>query len=224
MKANTTLNADAALADGAPVEHGGSPWKRALDLLIAAPLAVFLSPLLLVLALAIRCSDRGPALFVQTRYGLGGRTFSCFKFRTMVADAGERLEALLAADPAAREEWARDRKLRNDPRITRFGRFLRKSSLDELPQLINILRGEMSIVGPRPIVREEIERYGRSFGHYCAVRPGVTGLWQISGRNDTTYEERVALDVEYVERWSIWLDLRIIALTLPAVLFSRGAY
>lgn len=226
MKYDSTINVDAGAAGlGRDVPPNGlSPAKRALDIALAAPLALFLSPFLLCIALIIRLRDRGPALFVQDRYGLGGRTFRCFKFRTMVPDAAERLKSLLESDPAAREEWAKDQKLRNDPRITPIGNILRKTSIDELPQLINILRGEMSIVGPRPIVRDEIDKYGVHFADYCAVRPGVTGLWQVSGRNDTTYDERVALDVEYVARQSFWLDVRIILMTIPAVLFSRGAY
>lgn len=142
----------------------------------------------------------------------------------MLVDAPARLEALLARDPEAREEWARDQKLRNDPRITKLGAFLRKTSLDEVPQLFNIIRGEMSIVGPRPIVHAEIVRYEELFLYYCAAKPGVTGLWQVSGRNDVTYRERVLMDAEYAKSWNLWKDIKIILATLPAVLFSRGAY
>jgi Undecaprenyl-phosphate galactose phosphotransferase WbaP len=202
----------------------GWGWKRVLDLAIAAPLALFLAPLLLLVAALIKLRDGGPALFVQSRVGLNGETFRCLKFRTMVTDSAAVLERLLANDPVARAEWDADQKLRCDPRVTAVGRFLRKTSLDELPQLLNILKGEMSIVGPRPIVPAEIVRYGAHFNDYCAVKPGVTGLWQVSGRNDTTYAERVALDVAYVRNWSIWLDLSIILRTVPAVLFSKGAY
>lgn len=197
--------------------------KRVTDILIAAVALVFLLPILLPLAIAIRLSDGGPALFSHRRVGRDGREFYCFKFRSMVVDANERLEDLLERDPKARREWAETQKLENDPRITSFGDFLRKSSLDELPQLINILRGEMSIVGPRPIVSGEIEKYGDHFDKYCRVRPGLTGLWQISGRSDTTYDERVALDVEYVSDWSYANDLKIMVKTVPAVLLSDGA-
>ncbi len=201
-----------------------SVLKRLMDIAIAAPMLVLLAPLLLAVAIIVRIQDKGPALFAQNRIGLDGRAFRCYKFRTMCTDAAARLETLLATDADARAEWARDQKLRNDPRITRIGKLLRKSSLDELPQLWNILVGEMSIIGPRPIVASEIERYGADFGAYCSVRPGVTGLWQVSGRNDTTYEQRVAMDVYYATHWTIWLDLEILFKTLPAILFSRGAY
>lgn len=212
------------VAAGARPGAADSALKRALDLAIAIPMLVFLAPLLLLLGALVQFTDRGPAFFVQRRCGLNGKMFDCVKFRSMVVDADARLKALLEADPVAREEWARDQKLRNDPRLTRIGKFLRKTSLDELPQLWNIIRGDMSIVGPRPIVSSEITRYGVHYADYCAVRPGVTGLWQVSGRNDTTYDERVQLDVRYVQTWTIWLDLEIIFGTVPAVLFSRGAY
>ncbi len=197
--------------------------KRATDFLLAATALIFLLPVLVPIACAIRLSDGGPALFKQKRIGRDGREFMCYKFRSMVVDSKERLERLLAENPRARAEWQATQKLEDDPRITPFGNFLRKSSLDELPQLINILRGEMSIVGPRPIVRNEIEKYGEYFEHYCQVRPGLTGLWQVSGRSDTTYDERVALDVKYVNDWSYTQDIKIIAMTIPAVLMSDGA-
>lgn len=197
--------------------------KRTTDFFIAAIALIFLLPVMLPLAIAIRLSDGGSALFKQKRIGRDGKEFRCYKFRSMVVDADVRLKRLLAADPKARMEWQATQKLENDPRITAFGRFLRKSSLDELPQLLNILKGEMSIVGPRPIVRNEVEKYGDYFGHYCQVRPGLTGLWQVSGRSDTTYGERVALDVQYVSDWSYTSDIKIMAMTIPAVLMSDGA-
>lgn len=198
--------------------------KRALDLFVAIPTLLFISPLMVALALFIRLQDGGPALFKQKRIGHGGREFTCYKFRSMLVDAPQRLEALLANDPEARAEWDRDQKLRNDPRITRLGAFIRKTSLDEVPQLFNIIKGEMSVVGPRPIVHSEIARYEELFPYYCAARPGVTGLWQVSGRNNTTYRERVELDAVYAKSWTIWRDVKIILATIPAVLFSRGAY
>lgn len=198
--------------------------KRTLDVVIAFIALIFLAPIMLVLAFLIRNRDGGPALFRQKRIGLDGKEFLCLKFRSMVTNAAEELDKVLKSDPEAAAEWARDQKLRNDPRITPVGRFIRKTSLDELPQLINILKGEMSIIGPRPIVQNEIEKYGVFFQDYASVKPGVTGLWQISGRNDTTYEERVQLDVDYAKKWSIWLDLKILFMTIPAVLFSKGAY
>jgi len=169
----------------------------------------------------IKRHDGGPAIFAQDRIGHGGRVFRCYKLRSMVVDSQARLEALLESDPAARAEWEATQKLKNDPRITRLGQFLRKSSLDELPQLWNIFMGEMSIVGPRPIVQNEIAKYGADFIYYTDVRPGLTGLWQVSGRSETTYEERVALDVEYVREWSFFRDIKVILLTIPAILASR---
>lgn len=197
--------------------------KRTTDFLIAAIALFFLLPVLVPLAIVIRLSDGGPALFKQKRIGRDGKEFQCYKFRSMVVDANERLRLLLESDPRARRQWHATQKLENDPRITAFGQFLRKSSLDELPQLINILKGEMSIVGPRPIVQNEVEKYGDYFGHYCQVRPGLTGLWQVSGRSDTSYGERVALDVQYVSDWSYASDLKIMVMTIPAVLMSDGA-
>lgn len=198
--------------------------KRGFDLFIALSALIFLSPMMLVIAFLIKNKDGGPALFKQTRIGLNGEEFTCLKFRSMVTNAAEELENLLKSDPVAAAEWAKDQKLRNDPRITAVGGFIRKTSLDELPQLLNILKGEMSIIGPRPIVANEVAKYGTDFEHYAAVKPGVTGLWQISGRNDTTYDERVQLDVTYAKEWSFWLDLKIFFLTIPAVVFSKGAY
>jgi exopolysaccharide production protein ExoY len=197
---------------------------RVMDVVAAVAAIVFTAPLLLVIALLIWIGDGGPVVFSQQRIGYGGRRFSCFKFRTMVVDAEERLNAVLEADPASRREWLADHKLRADPRITRLGGFLRRSSLDELPQLFNILGGEMSLVGPRPIVAAEICRYGRHFRSYCSVRPGLTGLWQISGRNDVCYRQRVAYDVLYARRRTTLLNLAIIAKTAPAVLARRGCY
>jgi lipopolysaccharide/colanic/teichoic acid biosynthesis glycosyltransferase len=157
--------------------------------------------------------------------GRGGALFGCLKFRSMVIDSEARLAELLARDPAARAEWEATRKLKRDPRVTSVGRFLRASSLDELPQLINVLRGEMSLVGPRPVIQAELEQhYGAAAAHYMSVRPGITGLWQVSGRNDTTYEQRVRLDVSYVARASFAEDLRILLATPVAVLRRRGAY
>jgi len=198
--------------------------ERAFDVVLALGALVFFAPVMLIVAVAIWLQDGGPAFFVQTRMGRGAEPFSCLKFRTMVVDAEERLAALLASDPVARTEWARDQKLRRDPRITALGAFLRKSSLDELPQLFNILRGEMSVVGPRPIVKAEVPRYGRWYRDYCSVRPGLTGLWQVSGRNDVDYRRRVALDVAYARRRSLGLYLRIVLATIPAVLLRSGSY
>jgi Undecaprenyl-phosphate galactose phosphotransferase WbaP len=198
--------------------------KRALDIIGAGVGLVLLAPFFLIVALMVR-ADGGPAFFAHQRVGRGGKLFGCLKFRSMVTDSQARLEALLANDPAARAEWEATRKLKNDPRITRIGRFLRSTSLDELPQLINVLRGQMSLVGPRPVLEAELDRYyGASAAHYMAVRPGITGLWQVSGRSETTYESRVALDVSYVSRPSLLSDISILLRTPVAVLSRRGAH
>lgn len=197
--------------------------KRAIDIVGAVFGLVFAAPFLLVAMIMIRRHDGGPAIFAQDRIGHGGKVFRCYKLRSMVVDAQERLDHLLATDPVARAEWEDTQKLTDDPRITRLGRFLRKSSLDELPQLWNIIMGDMSIVGPRPIVQNEIAKYGADFIYYTDVRPGLTGLWQVSGRSDTTYDERVALDVKYVREWSFFRDIKVILLTIPAIIWSRGA-
>jgi exopolysaccharide production protein ExoY len=197
--------------------------KAVFDKIVAAVLLVFFLPFFAVVALLLLCFDRGPVLFRHERLGKGTRKFQVLKFRTMVCDADRRLEELLASDPAARDEWERSRKLKNDPRVSSIGRFLRKTSLDELPQLVNVLRGEMSLVGPRPIVEDEIKHYGRDFYAYQSVMPGVTGMWQVKGRSSTTYEERVALDVEYFRTRSFRQDLSLLLLTVPMVLLRRGA-
>ncbi|MEM7327215.1 MAG: sugar transferase [Pseudomonadota bacterium] len=194
-----------------------------MDVILALVGLVFAFPIMLIVAILIKSSGRGSVFFAQSRIGLQGETFKCYKFRTMVMDADEQLRLLLERDPEARREWESTQKLKNDPRITPLGRFLRKSSLDELPQLINILRGEMSIVGPRPIVQSEIEKYGPFYPSYAAVRPGLTGLWQVNGRSDTEYDQRVQLDRAYAENWSMRSDMAIVAKTIPALLFSRGA-
>ena len=186
-------------------------------------LIAFLAPVMLATALIVLLQDGGPVIFKHRRIGRNGETFECLKFRTMAVDAQARLAALLASDATAREEWARDQKLRCDPRITPLGGFLRKTSLDELPQLINVLRGEMNLVGPRPIVESEIARYGRRFRSYRAVKPGITGLWQVSGRNDVAYSTRVALDALYARRQSPGLDIWILLRTVPAVLMRQGS-
>ncbi len=197
---------------------------QAIDRVGALFVLILAMPLMLLVALAIMIASPGPVLFKQKRIGRGGKLFDCYKFRTMEVDAERRLEALLASSAKARLEWARDQKLKDDPRIHMLGNFLRKSSLDELPQLFNVLRGEMSLVGPRPIVEAEAERYGRYFSHYCAVRPGITGLWQISGRNDVHYRRRVAFDVVYVRKGRVGDNIRILAMTVPAVLGAKGSY
>jgi exopolysaccharide production protein ExoY len=210
--------------EGRARDLSGGLACRLFDIIIALLALLFTAPLFLAVATVVTLSDGGPALFGHQRIGVGGRGFRCLKFRSMVQDADNRLAECLARDPGARAEWARDHKLRKDPRITPLGDFLRRSSLDELPQLINVLRGEMSIVGPRPIVSAEIPKYGARFSAYCRVRPGITGLWQVSGRNDTSYRRRVAMDTIYARNKRLSWDLKIVLLTVPAVLLARGSY
>ena len=197
--------------------------KRAFDIAASLALIVLFGPLLLLLALAVRC-DGGPALFGHRRIGAGGTSFRCWKFRSMVPDAEAVLAHTLATDPKARAEWDRDFKLRQDPRVTPLGAFLRKSSLDELPQLFNVIKGEMSLVGPRPVVQQELERYGQDVHYYLMAKPGMTGLWQVSGRNDTDYATRVSLDVAYVKGLSLRRDMLILVKTVSVVFRGSGAY
>jgi exopolysaccharide production protein ExoY len=198
--------------------------KRSLDLFLAIAALIFLAPLFLVIALMIKLSDGGPIFYRHTRCGRGGLPFACYKFRTMRVNADEHLRDVLKNDAGLAEEWAHHQKLKKDPRITKFGLFLRKTSLDELPQIFNILLGDMSVIGPRPVTFEELPRYGRSLIYYSAARPGITGLWQVSGRNDTTYEERIAFDTQYVKQWSMKKDISILLRTVPVVLLAKGAY
>lgn len=198
--------------------------KYTFDMLCCIMGAVVLVPIFLIISLLIFIDSPGPVIFAHRRLRNKGKEFNCYKFRTMVLDAETALERHLAESPDAREEWERDHKLKDDPRITRFGRFLRKTSLDELPQLINVIKGEMSLVGPRPIVRAEVPKYGELINDYYLVRPGLTGYWQISGRNDISYDTRVAMDSWYVRNWSFWLDIDIILKTFKVVLKKDGAY
>ena len=198
--------------------------KRMFDIICTICGGLLFSPVLLWIFIWVKMDSEGPAIYKQKRVGKNGKEFNCYKFRSMVIDSKERLEKLLATDPKAKEEWERDFKLKNDPRITKSGAFLRKTSLDELPQLLNVLKGEMSLVGPRPIVQKEVPRYEQYIKEYYMVLPGITGLWQVSGRSDTTYPERVAMDMWYVHNWSVWLDLVLLWRTAAAVIQSRGAY
>ena len=194
-----------------------------LNQLAAALLLLLLSPVMAVVAFLIWKRDGAPVFFAHYRVGHDGKLFRCLKFRSMLRNSEQVLADLLRDDPAARAEWARDQKLTNDPRITGVGHFLRKTSLDELPQLFNVLRCEMSLVGPRPITVGELTRYGRVRWHYLSVRPGITGLWQVSGRNNTSYEERVALDQRYVEQRTLLGDLGILLKTVRVVVLREGA-
>jgi lipopolysaccharide/colanic/teichoic acid biosynthesis glycosyltransferase len=200
--------------------------KRGGDILFSLAVLTLGSPLYLLLGLLVKLTSRGPVFYVQQRVGRDYTSFGCIKFRTMRRDADKLLSALLAQSPDLEEEFRNDFKLRNDPRITRLGQFLRRSSLDELPQFLNVLRGEMSVVGPRPIVRKELPRYGDRMDEVLAVRPGLTGLWQVSGRNNLSYDERVKLDVRYARHRSLRLDLRIMLRTIQVIIDprDRGAY
>jgi Undecaprenyl-phosphate galactose phosphotransferase WbaP len=198
--------------------------KRGTDLVIAVIAAIFLVPMFAVLGAAIKITSPGPVFYGHTRVGRGNSRFKAWKFRTMIANADAALHDHLAKHPELREEWERDHKLKNDPRVTALGRWMRKWSIDELPQVFNVLVGEMSIVGPRPFVEAEIVKYGKHFETVNSVLPGITGLWQVCGRNDTTYDERVQLDMYYVLHWSPWMDLYLLVRTIKTVLFTKGAY
>lgn len=201
------------------------PLKRAFDLAFSFLFLTFFSPFFLILALSIRISSHGRAIYSHERIGRGGKAFKCYKFRTMYEDAESRLEALLRSNPTLREEWNRSFKLKNDPRITPFGRFLRKTSLDELPQFWNVFKGDLSIVGPRPVVQEELNHhFGVKAYKILSIRPGLTGLWQVSGRSDTSYETRIRLDETYVDTQSFFLDLKLILKTIPCMICLKGAY
>jgi len=201
----------------------GARIKRSMDVVLAGMGVTVLSPLLLVIAALVKSTSHGPVLFGHRRLGEGGRPILVYKFRSMVVDAETALFTMFAEDPALRVEYEATYKLRNDPRITRLGRWLRRTSLDELPQLFNVLRGDLSLVGPRPIVESEIAKYGPAAAAILRVSPGVTGLWQVSGRSDLDYAERVRLDMDYIANWSLWLDLRILMATIPAVIRRKGA-
>jgi Undecaprenyl-phosphate galactose phosphotransferase WbaP len=198
--------------------------KRLIDVVLCAIAAVPVIPLTIFVAAAIRLSSPGPVFYGHLRSGKNGRMFKTWKFRTMVLDAEARLQAILAADPAAKAEWEADRKLTRDPRVTKVGAFLRKTSLDEVPQILNILVGQMSFVGPRPVTESELSKYGKRAAYILSVKPGLSGMWQISGRSDTGYEERVMLDSYYFQNWSIWLDVWILIKTVGVVLRGKGAY
>ncbi|CUH78726.1 Undecaprenyl phosphate N,N'-diacetylbacillosamine 1-phosphate transferase [Tritonibacter multivorans] len=211
-------------------EHGfampvGGVLKRVFDIAFSSFALISLSPLMIVICFLLKIVGRGPVFFVHQRIGHGEKPFGCIKFRTMVVDADKRLQDLIANDPEARAEFLRDRKLRNDPRIVPvIGTFLRSTSLDELPQFFNVLLGDMSVVGPRPVTRDEFEDYGSVKPRYASVRPGITGLWQVSGRNNMSFDERVSIDRTYIDTWSFPQDLKIILKTLKVVTKREGAY
>lgn len=197
--------------------------KRTFDIFFSILLLIILSPLFIFLIFKIS-RDGGNAIYGHTRVGMNGKKFKCYKFRSMVINSQEVLDHILSTDPKAKLEWAKDFKLKNDPRITKLGHFIRKTSIDELPQLWNVLIGDMSFVGPRPVTEKELERYRQYMKYYLAVRPGITGLWQISGRNDITYNERIRLDIRYIISWSLLKDFIILFKTISVVFFRKGAY
>ena len=226
IPANAEYVARSAVVESDAAAYAPPPLrlsKRLFDIVGSIGLFILLSPVFLVIMVAIRSTGK-QVFFGHSRVGYGHETFRCYKFRSMVPDAEERLRKLLVEDPSAMLEWKATHKLKNDPRVTPIGAFLRKSSLDELPQLWNVLKGDMSLVGPRPIVSEELERYGNKAKDYCSVRPGMTGLWQILGRSNVTYSRRVSLDVSYVRKQGFWLDIWILFKTLGVVLRRVGAY
>ena len=202
----------------------GLASKRAVDVVLALSGILLLAPLLAICYVVTACCSPGPILFRHKRVGFNGKRFDCLQFRTTATDAPERLHQHLEKDPVAAAEWAENRKLRNDPRVTAIGAILRRSSLDELPQLFNVIKGDMSIVGPRPVTEEELSRYPSATSAYFACRPGITGLWQVGGRSTTTFNRRVALDSYYARQWSMILDAKILMATIPAVCFSDTAY
>jgi Undecaprenyl-phosphate galactose phosphotransferase WbaP len=203
------------------------PWnlgiKRFIDVFVVIAGGIVVLPFLLFIAFLIKATSPGPALYKHNRLGLNGKTIGVYKFRSMVRDSGERLKELLE-DPNIREEWESSHKLRDDPRITPVGKFLRRTSLDEFPQIINVLKGEMSLVGPRPVTEEEVSKYGDDFSRIFSVKPGMTGLWQVSGRSDMDYRDRVVYDTYYLQSWSIWLDLWVLYKTSGVVIKGKGAY
>jgi len=198
--------------------------KRFVDLTIVIVGGLLILPFLLLIALLIKLSSPGPVLYGHKRLGTNGKHFTAYKFRSMVIDSQERLQKLFESDPEIKKEWDKNHKLQNDPRVTAIGRFLRRTSIDEFPQLLNILKGEMSLVGPRPIVDEEVSKYGEDFGWIFSVKPGLTGMWQVSGRSETDYTARVLYDTYYLQSWSVWLDIWILFMTFGAVIRGKGAY
>ncbi len=201
------------------------PWKRAFDILFSSFFMAIGSPIFLTIFLMVKWGSKGPVIYSHERIGRGGIPFKCYKFRSMYPDADERLAEILKSCPQKKAEWEATHKLKEDPRITKIGAFLRKTSLDELPQFWNVLIGDLSVVGPRPVVRKEIiTHFGPKAGKILSIRPGLTGIWQVSGRNNTSYKKRIQLDEQYVDNHSFFGDLLLIFKTVPQMIFSKGAY
>lgn len=214
-----------SLKDMLSVKVRHIPWKRAFDVFFSLFVLIFASPLFITLFLLVKFSSKGPAVYSHERIGRGGKPFRCYKFRSMYSDADIRLEEILKSCPEKREEWEKFHKLKDDPRITKIGAFLRKTSLDELPQFWNVVIGDLSVVGPRPVVKNEIiKHFGVKANKILSIRPGLTGIWQVSGRSNTSYQERIRLDEQYVDHHSFLGDLKLIFLTIPQMIFSKGAY
>jgi len=198
--------------------------KRLLDLIMVIFGGILISPFIIFIVITIKLSSPGPVLYKHKRLGKDGKHFYAYKFRSMITDADAQLKNIMEKEPELKTEWENNHKLQNDPRITGIGRFLRRTSIDELPQLINIFKGEMYLVGPRPIVDDEIIKYGEDFNRVFSIKPGLTGLWQVSGRSHADYHDRIAYDTYYIQNWSVWLDLWIIYKTIGAVILGKGAY
>lgn len=213
------------LSQSIEIEERHLPLKRAFDIAFSVFALLVFFPLFLGLSILIRVTSRGPAIYAHERVGRGGKLFRCFKFRSMYADSDERLKELLQNNNEMKEEWERSHKLKNDPRITPIGKFIRKTSLDEFPQFLNVLKGDLSVVGPRPVVRAEVNKHLKEKApKILSVRPGLTGIWQVSGRSNTTYAERINMDETYIDSHNLWLDIKLIAKTVPAMISKRGAY
>lgn len=222
---NTSPDINFSLEEALNKQIKQVPFKRALDFFLSFTGLIILSPLFLIAALLTKFSSKGTVIYSQQRIGLRGAAFNCYKFRTMRHDADEELKALFTNSPELLQEWMKHRKLKNDPRVTKFGRFLRCTSMDELPQLWNVMKGDLSLVGPRPVVQAELNLYYKNkAAKILSVRPGITGLWQISGRNRLNYEERILLDEQYIDAQSLRLDLQILFKTLPVIIYGDGAY
>lgn len=215
---------DASVAlDNITVRH--LPTKRVFDLAFSLFALLITFPVFITIAIIIRLSSKGPAIYAHKRVGRGGISFDCFKFRSMYPDADVRLKELLKNDPEMAKEWEQSHKLKNDPRVTPIGKFLRKTSLDELPQFLNVLKGDLSVVGPRPVVEAEVRKhYKENAPIILSVRPGITGLWQVSGRSDTSYENRISMDLNYVTNHSLGVDIMLVLKTIPVMLLRKGAY
>ena len=214
----------AGMGTGEARDNSKDVIKRGIDLALSIGGGLCLLPFLLLIALVVGIDNKGSVIFAHRRIGKGGREFKCYKFQTMIPDAQEALEKYLSSNRQAKKEWKENFKLMNDPRVTKLGSFLRRTSLDEIPQLWNVIKGDMSLVGPRPIVAKEIKYYGKNFKEYAMCKPGITGIWQVNGRSDTTYEERVAMDTWYAYNRTNILDLKYLFKTIKIVFLAKGAY